>query len=297
MSLPEQVMEEQFVKYCLEGDAAGARKLLSVVDPRGCNVLLHKVVALGHVGVAALLLKAGLDVDSLFEGFTPLHFAAKSGEADAAKLLLRCGANIEARISPHGLTALGIATCPEVVQALVEAGADVQAVADGYSCLTSAVFHGQGAKVGILLGGGADPDSCENGGTPLHVAVLVRNVEMVDRLLRAGADPDGCLRVSTEPPPTVLAAEQGDTEIVSRLVGAGATLPMRACSCEKDSAFNATVKRAGRACAGCGARGVPLRKCSGCLGVRYCGGACQNEHWPRHKRACAKFALARSVLK
>ncbi|PNH09694.1 hypothetical protein TSOC_003707 [Tetrabaena socialis] len=35
-----------------------------------------------------------------------------------------------------------------------------------------------------------------------------------------------------------------------------------------------------------------LLKCSRCVGVRYCGAACQAQHWPQHKGECRRLAAA-----
>ncbi|PNH09644.1 hypothetical protein TSOC_003726 [Tetrabaena socialis] len=51
------------------------------------------------------------------------------------------------------------------------------------------------------------------------------------------------------------------------------------------------VEVAAKECAHCGVRageraGLKLRKCTGCLAVRYCSGECQAAAWPAHKREC-----------
>jgi hypothetical protein len=33
-------------------------------------------------------------------------------------------------------------------------------------------------------------------------------------------------------------------------------------------------------------------KCSGCLAARYCGKACQRQHWQQHKLVCKALAAA-----
>jgi hypothetical protein len=48
------------------------------------------------------------------------------------------------------------------------------------------------------------------------------------------------------------------------------------------------------ACAACGTTAQEmesgrLQQCSGCRSVRYCGKACQNADWPRHKATCKRL--------
>jgi hypothetical protein len=35
-----------------------------------------------------------------------------------------------------------------------------------------------------------------------------------------------------------------------------------------------------------------VKSCSGCRQVRYCGAACQKDHWRQHKAECKKAAAA-----
>jgi hypothetical protein len=52
----------------------------------------------------------------------------------------------------------------------------------------------------------------------------------------------------------------------------------------------AAASSLGGVCAACGAAkasgGAKLRKCAGCLAVRYCSLACQKAHWREHREAC-----------
>ncbi|PNH08338.1 hypothetical protein TSOC_005069 [Tetrabaena socialis] len=43
---------------------------------------------------------------------------------------------------------------------------------------------------------------------------------------------------------------------------------------------------------------LPLRKCSGCKAVRYCGAACQQQHWREggHKRECARLRALQGAM-
>jgi cytohesin len=70
----------------------------------GDRTPLHLAVGQGHVGVAALLLQRGAEVNARAEGefgkgMTPLHAAARGGQGTAAKLLLEHGADASARDS------------------------------------------------------------------------------------------------------------------------------------------------------------------------------------------------------
>lgn len=54
------------------------------------------------------------------------------------------------------------------------------------------------------------------------------------------------------------------------------------------------VQRPPRTCAVCGASPPGgLRRCRGCLRVRYCGAGCQAQHWPEHKAECKQREQAR----
>ena len=104
------------------------------------------------------------------------------------------------RIEPTGEVlihyAIGIAS-PEVLQALIDQGADVNyEAADGFPSLVSAITHEDepARRLGVvrlLLEAGADIHRRgHNGWTPLHVAALTGDAALVHTLLDAGADPE-----------------------------------------------------------------------------------------------------------
>ncbi len=100
-------------------------------------------------------------------GFTPLLFAARSGDLAAARLL-------------------------------VDAGADVnEATPDGASALAVAALSGHGAVGALLLNRGADPNAAGGGYAPLHAAILHRDATLAEALLSAGADPNARVSTST----------------------------------------------------------------------------------------------------
>jgi ankyrin repeat protein len=96
------------------------------------------------------------------DGFTPLHYAAFFGGADAVRVLLEAGAAPDAdaenplRVRP----------------------------------LHSAAARGDRAAAELLLNAGAEPDSRQQGGyTPLHSAAHSDDAELARLLLAHGADP------------------------------------------------------------------------------------------------------------
>lgn len=92
-------------------------------------------------------------------GWTPLHSAIQRGKPEVVKALLRAGADVGVRSSAAGWSPLESAADegnPEVVEALLDAGADLRA-------------------------------RDNNGRTALHYA---SSAEVVEVLVRAGADVD-----------------------------------------------------------------------------------------------------------
>jgi ankyrin repeat protein len=90
---------------------------------------LHFAAARGDLDKCRELISRGYSVNDFDElGHTPLHYAVKDEQIEAAKLLLAAGANVNARDeSKIGNTPLGeiAGNCSlEMAKLLVEAGAD-----------------------------------------------------------------------------------------------------------------------------------------------------------------------------
>ena len=117
--------------------------------------------------------------------------------ADLAQVdrCIAAGANIEARGGEYGETPLHWAAAggiPEIVAALLDAGADLEArTRDGWTPLHLAAEHGTPETVATLLDAGADLEArTGDGKTPLHRAAEDGTPETVATLLDAGADPE-----------------------------------------------------------------------------------------------------------
>ncbi len=100
-------------------------------------------------------------------GDTALMFAARAGNLDSARLLVAAGANVN------------------------------DADAWGVSATAMAAHSGFAELVEFLLERGADPNVASAGFSALHAALMRRNTRMVNALLARGADPNAPVRAWT----------------------------------------------------------------------------------------------------
>ncbi|MGA7615214.1 MAG: ankyrin repeat domain-containing protein [Thermoanaerobaculia bacterium] len=152
--------------------------------------------------------KANLNTPNA-DGTTPLIAAADGGETESVRLLLEAGADVKAKESNTGRTALiAMAGIPRsrmesfhveesaitaAVEALLASGSDVNArtTYDGKTALLAAAEEGHDGAVAKLIAAKADVNvrSKPDGYTPLMQAAKAGYADVVQRLLAAGADP------------------------------------------------------------------------------------------------------------
>ncbi|CAD7697450.1 unnamed protein product [Ostreobium quekettii] len=152
--------------------------------------------------------------------------AASEGDAAGAKEALEAGADIEIRMGDFNETALG-AACWEghadVVDVLIEAGADVNARSDyGGTPLKYAVISGELAIVHALLKAGASTDgvAAGNGAGILFRVMTEGSHEVAQELIAEGQSVEGLSGVTETP--LLLAAKFSHAPIVAALLDAGA---------------------------------------------------------------------------
>jgi ankyrin repeat protein len=154
----------------------------------------------GSQAVLDLLLKAGANpndpVNFVNAGETPLMSAARSANVDAVKALARAGADVNAKETWSGQTALMWAAAEgdsAMASTLLELGADLRARSNGgTTAFQFAVRRGDMPTVQAMLAAGADVNDKRPGdfATPLLVAIINGHEDLVDLLLDKGADPN-----------------------------------------------------------------------------------------------------------
>jgi ankyrin len=164
------------------------------------------------------LLTAGANANArLLNGETVLMTCARAGDARAVKALLMHGADVNAKESAHDQTALMWAVAqrhPDVVQLLVESGADLRARSRTYPQTVVGVQTQRAGREKLnytVLRGGS---------TPLLFAARVGDVRSATVLLAAGADANDSLPDSTSA--LVLAAHSGQGDVAALLLDNGA---------------------------------------------------------------------------
>lgn len=178
--------------------------------------------ALILVTVAVLLTGAAGDRRSLTE-------AARSGDKEALRTLLKQGAKVDAA-EGDGTTALLWASYRDDLESadlLILAGASVDAANDlGATPLWAASQNGSAAMVRRLLKADANPNlELLVGETPLMVASRVGSADIVRQLLAAGARPDA--RGTRGQTALMWAAAQKHPDAVKALLAGGADVKAR----------------------------------------------------------------------
>jgi ankyrin repeat protein len=190
-------MEDRFLAAVRAGDLDTVRQLLahdpSLAAARNDQALSAVLLSCyrGHAEVRDALLAAAPPLDAL-------ELAAVGDAASLGERLAADPQALHAR-SPDGFTPLHYAAFfggAEAVRVLLAAGAAADADADNamrVRPLHSAAARGDREAVRALLAAGAEPNPRQNGGfTPLHAAAHSDDAELAELLLEHGADPAVC---------------------------------------------------------------------------------------------------------
>ena len=134
----------------------------------------EEVIAEGNLEELERLLSEGKDPNLPYGGggLTPLLLAASNGNLDAVRLLLDKGADPNKGGGMYDFAPLAMASAVEVLDLLLERGAEVDRVDDrGETALLNAARNTQELAVKRLIEAGADVNlvSSRTGDSPLHV--------------------------------------------------------------------------------------------------------------------------------
>jgi uncharacterized protein len=217
----------------------------------------------GSAPMIERLIAAGADANEVGnEGETALMTAAQTGVVAAADVLIRHGAEVDAREKWHGQTALMWAAAqghPEMVQRLIDAGADVNLISDvvqwerqnsdeprakwlppgGFSALLYAAREGCTGCVPVLAGAGANLDQTTAEDISGVVLALINGYyDTAIALLEAGTDPNiydytgrgavyaaadfNTMPMSNRPSPDVLPNEHSALDVMRLAIEKGA---------------------------------------------------------------------------
>ena len=198
-------------------------------EPQAGFTALHLAASSGNVEAARVLLGRGAKVNGVGkDGRTPLHLAAFEGTSEMIAFLLDHGAAIDAVQASHPSKSTPLAQAEEKnhvenVKLLLKRGANVQAkVSDKrMSLLHTAAWHNHLEIAKILLAAGIKVDVRDaDRGTPLVVAVALNSRDVAKLLIEQGADVNA--RFASGHTILKVATFRGHTEIAALLKAHGA---------------------------------------------------------------------------
>jgi len=168
--IPTDVADSPVADAAMRGDIAGVRALLEngadmdAAQGDGMTAL-HWAAVTGNAELAALLIAgdAYLEGETRLGAYRPLHLAAKNGNAAILAALLDAGAEVDSETATGAVTALHFASASgieDAVRTLIDHGADVgrREGTWGQTPLMFAAASGRAGTAKLLVDAGADPD-------------------------------------------------------------------------------------------------------------------------------------------
>jgi ankyrin repeat protein len=214
---------------------ATAAQALAQIPPTAQEVRaysgLHAAAAAGNVAEIERLLAAGANRELRDgNGRTPLHVAAYRKQYEAARVLMKRGANPNALDAQRYdiVTIAAVADDVPMLKVALEGGASAKNVTSPYdgTALIAAAHLGHDEVVRVLIAAGAPLDHVNNLRWTAVIEAIVlgdggkRHIETLRALIDAGASPN--LADGRGTTPLALARGRGYGEMVKILENAGA---------------------------------------------------------------------------
>jgi ankyrin repeat protein len=211
--------------------APGLAQVPPTTDELSAYAGLHAAAARGDVAEIERRIAAGENREATdSRGRTPLHVAAFQKRHDAARALLRLGADPNKQENDRYdiVTIASVANDPAMLRLAIENGGDARAITSRYdgTALIAAAHLGHAEIVRILIAARAPLDHVNNlGWTALIESIVLgdgerSHTETLEALVKAGASLDIADRNGTTP--LQLARNRGYTEMARILSEAGA---------------------------------------------------------------------------
>ena len=181
------------------------------------ELTLIQAAQVGDVDAARRAIKTGADLHALDveKKYPPLCWAARNGHLEVVQLLVESGADVDQVDSDPSES--------HYVKGRIEAGADPTGSHWGYTAVGKAAYAGHEAIVSYLLEHGADVRrDWMNGDAVLHSAARGGSARIVEDLLDHGADIEAFFWLYGTP--LAVAASLAQVDIVQTLIDRGADL-------------------------------------------------------------------------
>jgi len=231
LSVTEDVTPMRLYHCARSGDAVGTKRL---IDAKACvegaryesgTTALASCALRNHVEVMEVLLKAVPHAMSYANqpnrsGITALYFASQEGCVEAARVLLKYGADANAS-RDTGTTPTWMAAQnghSRVIEVLLQSQADINTANDnGTTALFMAAQSGHAEIVAQLLAKKADINKRKNTGmTPIYAAASAGRTEVLAVLFQNKADVDQAENSGVTP--IFIAAQKGQYDVIEKLV-------------------------------------------------------------------------------
>ncbi|XP_043702671.1 ankyrin repeat-containing protein At5g02620-like [Telopea speciosissima] len=220
------------VMEILTGTTEEELKELLLKQNQSGETALYVAAEYGYVDVVEEMIKY-CDIDSASikarNGYDAFHIAAKQGDLEVMKVLVKALPELSLTVDLSNTTALHTAATQghtEVVNFLLEQGSSLAAIArsNGKTALHSAARNGHLEVVKALLSKepGMAAQTDKKGQTALHMAVKGQKIELVEELINS--DPSLINMVDTKDNTALhIACRKCRTQIVKKLLDHNAT--------------------------------------------------------------------------